>query len=711
MGGAEAVRSGWLTVVRLNRPPEKVGTLEDRSLRVGGSGTSLVVSGAFFDPDGDSLSYRAHSSAPSHVAVAVSGDRVTLTPQAPGAATVTVVATDVGGSNRVAIQRFEVTVEARVVTVAPEVLAVVEGTAATYKVSLGAEPTGPVTVTVSLPGGTDLAVQPQYLVFATSDWYVARTVTVEALDDGDSAADAMVTISHRVSGGGYDSVGASSVRVFIAEDDAPTLSVLDAQAGEGDAFLVFEVTLSVAASSDVTVDYVAADGSGPDAATSDSDSDYSAVTGTLTFPSGSTSPRLVYVPVTDDAVDEAEEETFNFTLRNPTNALLVLGGRELTVAGTILDDDDPQVVVSFGSDSYDVAEGSSVDVALRLSADPERLVEIPLVSQHHGGVTLEDYSGLPERVSFVAGQTQHVFTFAATFDDQDDDGEAVSLRFGALPDGVTGDGEVTLALHDDDGSGSGGDTGGGPGGPGGPPPSDDEDEDEDDGGGGGGSGSPPRAAITVDAVCAGDLCRAQTGVPIRFEDSSTGSVRFRTWEFGDGATSRSRTADHAWSEPGFYDVTLWVSDGGSESTVSRTFLVEASDPAGTCEADGETLCLRDSRYSVEVEWRTADGQSGAGRVSYAGTNDSGLFYFFNPDNWEVLIKVLDACALNGQVWVFGASTTDLGYRIAVTDTVTGVVREYGNEPGRPATAITDVMAFPGDCGGARAEEARAAAED
>ncbi len=78
---------------------------------------------------------------------------------------------------------------------------------------------------------------------------------------------------------------------------------------------------------------------------------------------------------------------------------------------------------------------------------------------------------------------------------------------------------------------------------------------------------------------------------------------------------------------------------------------------------------------------------------HEGTNDSGVFTFFSQENWEVLIKVLDGCALNGHVWVYGASTTDLGYTIRVTDTATGVVTEYRNEPGLPAPAITDATAF------------------
>ena len=83
--------------------------------------------------------------------------------------------------------------------------------------------------------------------------------------------------------------------------------------------------------------------------------------------------------------------------------------------------------------------------------------------------------------------------------------------------------------------------------------------------------------------------------------------------------------------------------------------------------------------------------------------DSGVFRFFDADNWEILIKVLDGCAVNGHHWVYGASTTDLGYAIRVRDTVTDDVKEYRNEAGRPAPAITDGKAFPDSCGVRRPE--------
>ncbi len=125
----------------------------------------------------------------------------------------------------------------------------------------------------------------------------------------------------------------------------------------------------------------------------------------------------------------------------------------------------------------------------------------------------------------------------------------------------------------------------------------------------------------------------------------------------------------------------------------------ASAPSGSCRADVETLCLQDSRFEVKMNWWNAAGESGAGRVVEAGTDDSGMFQFFDPSNWEVLVKVLDGCRTNGRMWVLGASTTDLGYRIRVTDTITDESRSYTNEPGRPASAIVDTEAFSQPCRG------------
>ena len=140
-----------------------------------------------------------------------------------------------------------------------------------------------------------------------------------------------------------------------------------------------------------------------------------------------------------------------------------------------------------------------------------------------------------------------------------------------------------------------------------------------------------------------------------------------------------------------------TSGAGAAVTTEATPRDLPASLAGPCRADAETLCLQSSRFEVKANWWSADGESGPGQVVEDRTDDSGLFRFFDPENWEILIKVLDGCGINGRMWVLGASTTDLGYRIVVTDTVTGESRSYENEPGRPAPAIVDTEAFSEPC--------------
>ncbi len=129
---------------------------------------------------------------------------------------------------------------------------------------------------------------------------------------------------------------------------------------------------------------------------------------------------------------------------------------------------------------------------------------------------------------------------------------------------------------------------------------------------------------------------------------------------------------------------------------------EPPPPDGACVADDVTLCLLNSRFAVTVEWSNPEGRQGPGFAVHEGTGDSGLFRFFDSENWEVLIKVLDGCEANGRAWVFAASTTDLGLVIRVEDTAPGSTdppREYASRPGTAAPAITDTAAFRDVCRG------------
>ncbi len=75
-------------------------------------------------------------------------------------------------------------------------------------------------------------------------------------------------------------------------------------------------------------------------------------------------------------------------------------------------------------------------------------------------------------------------------------------------------------------------------------------------------------------------------------------------------------------------------------------------------------------------------------------DQSAVFYFFDPANAEMLVKVLDGCAVNGHHWVFVASATDQGFRLLVSDSRSGEHRYYWHDAGSLASAIGDVQAFP-----------------
>jgi len=116
---------------------------------------------------------------------------------------------------------------------------------------------------------------------------------------------------------------------------APTLSVAAASGVEGDTgatdTLDFALTLSAAASSDVTVTYSTSD----DTATT-ADSDYVASTGaTLVIPAGQTSGTISITVTGDDTLEF--DESFNLQISNAQNA--TISGGSQSVTGTILSDD------------------------------------------------------------------------------------------------------------------------------------------------------------------------------------------------------------------------------------------------------------------------------------------------------------------------------------------------------------------------------------
>jgi CSLREA domain-containing protein len=112
-----------------------------------------------------------------------------------------------------------------------------------------------------------------------------------------------------------------------------------------------------------------------------------------------------------------------------------------------------------------------------------------------------------------------------------------------------------------------------------------------------------------------------------------------------------------------------------------------------CLSGGPTLCLNQSRFRVTARWRIGPGPSGDG-LGIELTTDSGFFWFFDPDNVELTVKVLNGCTVNGSYWVFLSGLTNVEVTVTVTDTETGAVKTYLNPLDRRFRPVLDTQAFP-----------------
>ena len=101
---------------------------------------------------------------------------------------------------------------------------------------------------------------------------------------------------------------------------------------------------------------------------------------------------------------------------------------------------------------------------------------------------------------------------------------------------------------------------------------------------------------------------------------------------------------------------------------------KVEDPHGyDCRPSASRACLNERRFGVSARYSTQTvARAPAKRLDAYGFGDSGaLFYFFGPDNPEMLLKVVDGCWLNDHWWVFGSAATDLAYEVAIEDLADG----------------------------------------
>jgi hypothetical protein len=123
---------------------------------------------------------------------------------------------------------------------------------------------------------------------------------------------------------------------------------------------------------------------------------------------------------------------------------------------------------------------------------------------------------------------------------------------------------------------------------------------------------------------------------------------------------------------------------------NSTVEAETSFRVVACAPD--TLCLQHGQFEVKAEWAAGIGSFGTATPIQL-TADTGYFWFFQPENVELLVKVIDGCFLNGHFWFFAAGLTNVETRITVTDTLLGTTQTYTNPRGTPFAPVQATSTF------------------
>lgn len=123
--------------------------------------------------------------------------------------------------------------------------------------------------------------------------------------------------------------------------------------------------------------------------------------------------------------------------------------------------------------------------------------------------------------------------------------------------------------------------------------------------------------------------------------------------------------------------------------------------SSVCTPSSTTACVMQGRFEISLTFDTAGATfvpasagTPAGSAEVATTtSDTAIFRFYDEDQFDVVVKVLDACPINQRFWVFAAGATDAGVDITVTDTAVGASVFYASGSGQAFPSVIDTNAF------------------
>jgi hypothetical protein len=73
--------------------------------------------------------------------------------------------------------------------------------------------------------------------------------------------------------------------------------------------------------------------------------------------------------------------------------------------------------------------------------------------------------------------------------------------------------------------------------------------------------------------------------------------------------------------------------------------------SSTCIPSATLACVQNNRWGIQIL------VNGAPAFVATSNNESAVFWFYSPDDWEVVAKVINGCPNDNYWWFFGAGAT------------------------------------------------------
>ncbi|MFZ1640435.1 MAG: Calx-beta domain-containing protein [Candidatus Contendobacter sp.] len=315
----------------------------------------------------------------------------------------------------------------------------------TFTVTLSAAASLPVTVDWATADGTatagsDYTAASGSLTFPVGG-PLTQTLTVQAT--GDTLTEPNETFVVNLSAPVNATLAQAQGTGTIVNDDSPTLSINNVSQNEGNSGntpFIFTVTLSAAASLPVTVNWATADN------TATAGSDYTAASGSLTFPVGGPLTQTLTVPVIGDTTAEPNE-TFVVNLSAPVNATLA----QAQGTGTIVNDDSPTLSINNVSQNEGNSGTTPFNFTVTLSAAASLPVTVNWATADGTATAGSDYTAASGTLTFpVGGPLTQTLTVQATGDTLTEPNETFFVNLSAPVNATLAQAQGTGTIINDD---------------------------------------------------------------------------------------------------------------------------------------------------------------------------------------------------------------------------------------------------------------------